>query len=282
MEDYKQQCLKSFSINRSGEVIQKEALPVPRQVTFEANPGKLQDMVDNAINRALINQAGVLSNTVFNAVARTFKEGQLPPNYVGCVYHQPGSLVVTAPSATTAAAGTETTASPSMLGLTNVQSTPMTTNPSTSDEQIKLATDLLALAMSGSVPPNWWGYGMPPQMMLKTPGTSQMVDMRGKAPMASAPPNLPMNQSPQYTTTTTARPFTGNSQAPTFQMPNTSADSMPTQQRLVTQPGYVNSMMMPNFQSSAGFMPMNANNGWIGQPVFPQMPQQNHQAVGFQ
>ena len=39
MEDYKQQCLMSFSINRSGEVIQKEALPAPRQVTFEANPG---------------------------------------------------------------------------------------------------------------------------------------------------------------------------------------------------------------------------------------------------
>jgi len=41
MEHYKQQCLKSFCVNRSGEVIQKEALPMPRQVTFEANPGKL-------------------------------------------------------------------------------------------------------------------------------------------------------------------------------------------------------------------------------------------------
>jgi len=89
--------LKSFSINRSGEVIQKEALPAPRQITFEANPGKLQDMVDNAINRALINQAGVLSNTVFN-FARTFKEGQIPPTYVGPAYHQPGSSLVTAPS----------------------------------------------------------------------------------------------------------------------------------------------------------------------------------------
>ena len=97
MEDYKQQCLKSFSINRSGQVIQKEALPAPRHITFEANPGKLQDMVDNAIDRALINQAGVLSNTVFNVVARTFKEGQLPPNYVGLAYHQPGSSLVTAP-----------------------------------------------------------------------------------------------------------------------------------------------------------------------------------------
>jgi len=216
MEDYKQQCLKFFSINRSGEVIRKEALPAPRQVTFEANPGKLQDMVDSAINRAFINQAGVLSNTVFNAVARTFKEGQLPPNYVGPVYHQPGSPVVTAPSATTATVGTETTTPPSTLGLTNVQSTPMTTNLSTSDEQIKLATDLLTSAMSGFVPPNWRGYGMPPEMMLKTLGTSQVADVTGKAPMASAPPNLPMNQSPQYTTTTTARPYTGNSQAPTF------------------------------------------------------------------
>jgi len=137
MEDYKQQYLKAFSINRSSEVIQKEALPMPRQVTFEANPGKLQDIVDSAINRALINQAGVLSNTVFNAVARNFKEGQLPPNYVGPSHHQPGSLVVTAPSAATAAVGTETVVPPCTLGVTNAQSTPMTTNPSTLDESIK-------------------------------------------------------------------------------------------------------------------------------------------------
>ena len=186
-------------------MIQKEALPMPRQVTFEANLGKLQDMVDSAINRALINQSGVLSNTVFNVVTRTFKVGQIPPSYVGPVYHQLGSSVVTAPSDTTAVAG-----------MTNAQSTPMTTNPSTSDGQIKLATDLLASAMSGTVPPNWWGYGMPPELMAKGPRTSQVADVTGKAPMASAPPSSPMIQNPQYSTTTTARPYTGNSQAPTF------------------------------------------------------------------
>jgi len=152
MEDYKQQCLRSFSINRSGEVIQRDALPMPRQLTFEANPGKLQEMVDSAINRALINQAGVLSNTFFNAVARTFKEGQLPPDYVGPSHHQPGSPVVTAPSAATAAAGTEIPVPPSTLGVTNARSTPMT-NPPTSDGQIKLATDLLASTLSRSIPP---------------------------------------------------------------------------------------------------------------------------------
>jgi len=172
--------------------------------------------------------------------------------------------VVTAPSATTAVAGAEVTSPPSTLGMTNAQSTPIATNPSTSEGQVKLATDLLTSAMSGSVPPNWWGYGMPPEFMPNSSGTSQAANMTGKAPMASAPPSSPMTQNPQYSTTTTARPFTGNSQAPTFQMPNASIDPMPTQQRFMTQSGYVNSMMMPNYRSSAGPTPMNVNNGWTG------------------
>jgi len=129
-------------------------------------------------------------------VARTFKEGQVPPSYVGPAYHQPGSSLVMAPSATIVVAGTEATSPPSTLGITNVQSTPMTTNPSTLDGQIKLATDLLASAMSGYVPPNWWGYGMPPEFMAKSSGTSQAADVTGKAPMASAPPGSPMTQNP--------------------------------------------------------------------------------------
>ena len=210
-------------------MIQKEALPMHRQITFEANPGKLQEMVDSAINRALINQSSVLSNTIFNVVARTFKGGQIPPSYVGPAYHKLGSSSVTAPSATTAIAGTEFTSPPSTLGMTNAQSTPMTTNPSTPEGQVKLATDLLASAISGSVPPNWWGNGMPPEFMAISSGTSQVADATGKAPMGSAPPGSPMNQNPHYSTTTTARPFTGNSQIPMFQMPNASADPMPTQ-----------------------------------------------------
>jgi len=151
IEEYKQLCLKSFSVNRSGEVIQKQELPMPRQITFEANPGKLQDMVYNAINRALINQSSVLCNTVFNAVARTFKEGQTPPLYMGPTYHQSGLSSVTAPSAPPAVVGTEATSPPSTFGMTNGQSTPMRTNPATSEGWVQLNTDLSASAMSGSV-----------------------------------------------------------------------------------------------------------------------------------
>ena len=112
-------------------------------------------------------------------------------------------------------------------------------------------------------------------------GTSQVADLAGKAPKTSAPPVSPMNQNPQYSTTTTARPITGNFQMPTFQMPNAWADPLPIHQRFMTQAGYVYPMMTPNYQSSAAPASMNANNGWTEQFVFPQMTQQNHQAVGF-
>jgi len=68
MEEYKQLYLKSFSMNRSREVIQKQDLPMPRQVTFDPNPGKLQDMVNTIVNHALINHSNVLSNTIYNAM----------------------------------------------------------------------------------------------------------------------------------------------------------------------------------------------------------------------
>jgi len=48
---------------------------MPRQLTFDPNPGKLQDMVNTAINLTLINHSNVLSNTVYNVVVRTFNEG---------------------------------------------------------------------------------------------------------------------------------------------------------------------------------------------------------------
>jgi len=52
---------------------------------------------------------------------------------------------------------------------------------------------------------------MPPDFGANSSGTSQVADVTGKAPMTSAPLVSPMTQNPQYSTTSTARPFTGNS-----------------------------------------------------------------------
>ena len=64
-------------------------------------------MVNSAVNHALINHSNVLSNTVYNAVVQTFKEGQAPPLYAGLAYHQPGLASLSAPSAPSAVAGIE-------------------------------------------------------------------------------------------------------------------------------------------------------------------------------
>jgi len=136
MEDYRQLCLKSFSMNRSGEVIQKQDLLLPRQVTFDSNLGELQEMVNSPINHALINHSNVLSNTIYNVVVRTFKEGQAPPLYAGPAYHQPGLSSVVAPFAPSAVAGTEVTSPPSTVGVPNDKSTPMT-----SGGRVRLNTD---------------------------------------------------------------------------------------------------------------------------------------------
>jgi len=282
IEDYRQLCLKSFSLNRSGEVIQKQDLPLPRQVTFDSNPGKLQEMVNSAINHALTNHSNVLSNTIYNAMIRTFKEGQAPPLYARRAYHQPELSSVSAPSAPSAVAGTEVTSTSTSAGVPNDQSAPMRSDPMPSGGRVQLNTDLSASAMSesvfqnGQVPPNWWGYGMPPEFFAVSSGLSQVSGTAGKAPVPSAPLVSPMTQVPQYATSTTMRPMPGGFQMPSFQVPNASSSvySLPTQQRTLTmnrpvaqfmsQASYVNPAMTANDQPLASFVLMNANNGWLG------------------
>jgi hypothetical protein len=120
---------------------------------------------------------------------------------------------------------------------------------------------------------------MPPELSTISSGLSQVSNATGKAPVPSAPPVLPMTQVPQYATSTTMRPISWGFQMPLFQVPNTSlsANLLPTQQKApamsqpvaqcVSQAGYVNyhSAMIANYQPSASFVPMNSNNGWLGQ-----------------
>ena len=128
MEDYRQLCLKSFSKNRGGEVIQKQDLPLPRQVTFDSNPGKLQEMVNSALNHALVNHSNVLSNTVYNAIVQSLKEGQAPA-YVGPAYHQPGSASLNAPSAPPAIESTRVSTPLASTDLPSIEATPIRSDP---------------------------------------------------------------------------------------------------------------------------------------------------------
>jgi hypothetical protein len=172
-------------------------------------------MVNSVVNHALINHSNVLSNTVHNAVVRTFKEGQVPPLYVGPAYHQLELASVNAPSAPSAVAGTEVTSPPVSVGLPNVQSTLIRSGPVLLGGQVQLNTDLSTSAMSGPVyqnsqfPVNWWGYGMLLELSAINSGLPQVFDATGKAHASSAAPVSPMTQVPQYATSTIVQPTSG-------------------------------------------------------------------------
>jgi hypothetical protein len=280
-------------MNKSGQVIQKQDLPLPRQVTFDPNPGKLQEMVNSAVNHALINHSNVLSNTVHNAVIRTFKEGQASHHYVGPAYHQPEAASAVAPSAPPAVAGIEISSPPVSAGLSNAQSTPIRPDSALSG-RVQLGTDLSASALSGPVlqsnqtPANWWGYGMPPEPSTVNHGLSQVFDAAGKTPIPSA--GLPIAQAPQYITTT-AQPSLGRFQASLGQTSGSSpsASLLPMQQKapIISQPGvqvmpqvgYNYPAMPTSYQPSANSVPMNTNN-WSGQFPTQHTVQPNQQVTG--
>ena len=81
VEKFKCECLKSYSVNRSGEVIKKFNLPSFQPLTEAQRESKMIDAVGQAVAQAFIKSATVMGNTVHNAVVKTFAEGTLP----GCM-----------------------------------------------------------------------------------------------------------------------------------------------------------------------------------------------------
>ena len=75
VEKFKSECLKSYSVNRSGEVINKFNLPSFQPLTEAQRQSKTMDAVGQAVTQAFIKSATVMGNTVHNAVVKIFAEG---------------------------------------------------------------------------------------------------------------------------------------------------------------------------------------------------------------
>ena len=91
MEKFKRECLKSYIINRSGEVIKKFNLPSFQPLTEAQRESKMMDAVGQAVTQAFIKSATVMGNTVHNAVVKTFVEGMFPGCMSPC-YIQPDQI----------------------------------------------------------------------------------------------------------------------------------------------------------------------------------------------
>ena len=91
VEKFKRECLKSYSVTRSGDVIKKFNLPSFQPLTEAQRENKMMDAVGQAVAQAFIKSATVMGNTVHNAVVKTFAEG----TFLGCMgpcYIQPDQM----------------------------------------------------------------------------------------------------------------------------------------------------------------------------------------------
>jgi hypothetical protein len=86
MKRYEELCLTSYGQSKGG-VFKKNHLPIPKQVTFLADPEGLQDMMNKAMHEIMIDQAKVLANTIQNCLTKTLKKGA-EGEYLGPAYFQ--------------------------------------------------------------------------------------------------------------------------------------------------------------------------------------------------
>src|SRR6185437_6699118 len=122
VEKFKRECLKSYNVNRSGEVIKKFNLPSFQPLTEAQRERKMIDAVGQAVAQAFIKSATVMGNTVHNAVVKTFAEGTLP-GCMGPCYIQPDQMqyiplevsMAAALSAQDSQAGTSNSKTPSQM-----------------------------------------------------------------------------------------------------------------------------------------------------------------------
>ena len=91
VEKYKRECLKSYSITRSGDVIKKFDLPSFQPLTETQHENKMIEMVSQAVAQAFIKSPTVMGNMVHNAVVKTFAEGTFP-GCAGPSYIQPDQM----------------------------------------------------------------------------------------------------------------------------------------------------------------------------------------------
>jgi hypothetical protein len=90
IDEYQQACLRTFSSTRKGEVTQKTAFPKLREIIVTEDTVKFQEMFDQAMHHAMINQSSILMNSVQHAFRETMA-GNRQMGYKGPCYFQPES-----------------------------------------------------------------------------------------------------------------------------------------------------------------------------------------------
>jgi hypothetical protein len=187
VEQFKHECLKSYNITRSGDVIKKFNLPSFGPLIEAQCENKMMDAVGQAVAQAFIKSATGMGNTVHNAVVKTFAEITFP-GCMGPCYIQPNQMQYTPLEVSMAAA---LSAQDSQAGASNSQTPPQVTtavSAATTDPIYSTTLPITTSVQDGSafVFLKGWnpatGYGMhpdffstPPKMQFNASATQPMT-----------------------------------------------------------------------------------------------------------
>ena len=167
VEKFKRECLKSYSVTRSGEVIKKFDLPSFQPLTEAQRENKMMDAVGQAVAQAFIKSAIIMGNTVQNAVVKTFVEDTFP-GCMGPCYIQPDQMQYVPLEVSMAAA---LSAQNSQTETSNSQAPPQTTATASAatTAPVYMTTSPIPTTMQGGsasgLPKGWdpaTGSGMHP------------------------------------------------------------------------------------------------------------------------
>ena len=92
IEAFEQQCLLSYSTNRSGEIIKKYDFPTLPPYNESQKEDKMIHLMNQAIGQAFVNHAPIMANHVHNAVLKTLQD-RGTPGFVGPAYQQASQMV---------------------------------------------------------------------------------------------------------------------------------------------------------------------------------------------
>ena len=171
-DTFEQQCILSFSTNRSGEVIKKFNFPTFVPYEEAQKEDRMIHQMNQAIGHAFVNHAPIIANHVHNAVIKTLQD-RGTPGFVGPAYHQASQMVFfPIGSATrTSQIHPQAPAGEGVIDAQLISTVASTQIPPVYTNSTPMTTYAQGNFMSGH-PAGWdptTGLGMPPEFMVPSP-----------------------------------------------------------------------------------------------------------------
>src|SRR6185503_14492599 len=169
---FEQQCLLSFSTNRSGEVVKKFNFPTFVPYEESQKEDRMIHQMNQAIGHAFVNHAPIMGNYVHNAVLKMLQD-RGTPDFVGPAYHPANQMVF---SPTGSATGTSQIHPQAQIDEGVIDAQPISTVASTQFPPVYTNSTPMATYAQGSFmagyPTSWdptTGLGMSPEYMIPSP-----------------------------------------------------------------------------------------------------------------